>query len=140
MVYSALRLLLAGALVASLAACGEDPFEVPTAPSTPTTVTETFAGTIARNGAATHSFTTQASGTLTATLSSLGPDSAAVMGMSLGTWNGNVCQIVLAKDDATQGSVITGGVSASGFLCVRLYDVGNVASEPFTYEVTVVHP
>lgn len=128
-------------LVLALAGCGDDPPTTPTAPTTPTTITETFAGTVGRNAAVTHTFSTQASGTVTATLSALGPDSTAVMGMSLGTWNGNICSIVLAKDDATQGSVITGGVSSNGFLCVRLYDVGNVtAAEPFTYEVTIVHP
>jgi hypothetical protein len=127
-------------LVLSLAACGEDPFNVPTAPSTPTTTTLTFSGSINQNGAATHTFTSQASGTLTATLTTLGPDSTFIMGMSLGTWNGVVCQIVLAKDDATQGTVITGGVSAIGSLCVRLYDVGNIRAEPYTYEVTIVHP
>ena len=78
---------------------------------------------------------------MTATLTTLGPDNTLVMGMALGTWNGTTCQIVLANDTATQGTIITGGVSSFGSLCVRAYDVGNItAAQPFTYEITVVHP
>jgi hypothetical protein len=117
----------------------DDNNNTPTAPTTPVTVTETFADTIARNGARTHNFTTQSSGQVTATLTTLSPDSALVVGFALGTWNGTLCQQVLVKDDATQGTVLFGGVSSFGSLCVRVYDVGNV-TEPINYEITVVHP
>lgn len=124
-----------------LVSCGNDTPTTPTNPSAPTTVTETFSGTVNQNGAVTHTFTTTTSGTVTATLTTLGPDSTFVIGMSLGTWNGATCQIVLANDQSTQGTVITGGVSALGSLCVRAYDVGNItAATPFTYQITVVHP
>ena len=139
--YRLLGLIGCVGLVVVMAACGEDPFETPTNPNPPVPVTETFTGTVNQNGAQTHTFSSSASGTVTATLTTLGPDSALIIGLALGTWNGNVCQIVLPKDNATQGSVITGGVSALGNLCVRIYDVGNVtAAEPATYEITVVHP
>lgn len=120
------------------AACGDNPFDIPTQP-TPTNVTETFAGTLNPNGAATHSFTVQTAGTLTATLMTVSPDSTIAIGLSLGTWNGAVCQIVLANDRALQGTVITGTASSFGNLCVRVYDVGNI-TEPTSYEVQVVHP
>src|SRR5690349_19928982 len=97
-------------LILALAACGNDT----TTPTTPTTVTETFSGTVNQNGAVTHTFTTTTSGTVTATLTTLGPDSTFVMGMSIGTWNGANCQLVLTNDSATQGTVITGGTSALG--------------------------
>ena len=81
------------------------------------------------------------SGTVTATLTTLGPDSTFILGMSLGTWNGTTCQVVLANDRATQGSFIVGGVSSFGNLCVRMYDIGNITpTEPYTYEITVTHP
>jgi hypothetical protein len=127
------------ALVGVLGACGDDLVETPTTPTPPVTTTETFSGTINRNGAATHNFATQASGTVTATLTTLGPDSALIVGLSLGTSNGTTCSLQITKDDATQGTVVTGGVSALGSLCVRIYDVGNVV-DPITYEITVVHP
>ena len=123
----------------SMTACGSDEPTTPTSPTTPTTVTETFADSIGVNGARTHSFATSASGGVTATLTTVAPDSELVVGFSLGTWNGSVCQIVLANDAAKQGAVVTGGVSSFGSLCVRIYDVGNI-TETISYEITVVHP
>ena len=129
-------LTLAAILIAS--ACGDDT-ATPTQPTTPTTVTKTFTGTLGRNAAMTHDFTTQRSGTVTATLTSLTPDPTAIIGLSLGTWNGTVCQIVLANDKGTQGSSVAGTVSTFGNLCVRVYDVGAL-TQVVSYEVQVVHP
>jgi len=137
-----LMVRLGSVLMLSLAlvSCGDDT-TTPTTPTTPTTITETFSGTVNQNGAITHTFSSTTSGAVSATLTTLGPDSTAILGMSLGTWNGATCAVVLANDKATQGTVITGGVSAFGNLCVRAYDVGNITpSTPFTYEITVVHP
>lgn len=119
-------------------ACGNDPVATPTTP-TPDPITETFAGTITPNGAATHTFSSSAAGSVSATLVSVGPDSTIVLGFSLGTWNGTACTTVIANDTATQSAVIIGAVSQAGQLCMRIYDVGRF-TEPVTYEVTVVHP
>jgi hypothetical protein len=119
--------------------CGDDEPTTPTDPTPPTTVTEVFSGTIGRNGAATHSFSTTFAGSVTATLTTVSPDSTIVIGMSLGTWNGAVCQIILANDKAMQGTIVIGTVSTFGSLCVRLYDVGNI-TQPTSYEVQVIHP
>ena len=119
--------------------CGKDQTTTPTTPTTPTTVTETFSGTVTKNGAVTHTFTSGAAGTVQATLTSLGPDASVPIGLSLGTWNGATCAIVLANDKAIQTSSVIGNVSAVGGLCVRLYDVGNL-SDAATYEVIVTHP
>lgn len=124
-------LLLAGAA----AACSSDLTTTPTAPTE--TITESFSGTVNRNGAATHPFTS-APGTLTATLRTLAPDSTIVVGLSLGTWNGTSCQIVLANDKATQGAVVIGNASTTTNLCARIYDVGSVV-EPVSYQIDVVH-
>lgn len=133
------RPLLATLVVALAAACGDNGTPATPTTPTPTTATVTFLGTITPNGAATHVFTATASGTVTATLTSVGPDSAVRIGFALGTWNGAICQVVLANDNAVQGAVITGGLSSSGNLCVRIYDIGTL-TEPATYEVQVVHP
>ncbi len=134
------RTLTLLAIVVAVAACNSNNnLNTPTTPTTPTTVTETFSDTLGPNSARTHSFSSQASGTVTATLTMLAPDSELVIGLSLGTWNGSVCQIVLANDRATQSTVVTGSVSSFGSLCVRIYDVGNITSA-ITYEITVVHP
>jgi len=129
---------LAVALAVSTVACGSGTTTAPT-PTTPVTVTDTFAGTLTSNGAASYAFTTAASGTVTATIATLSPDTTLVVGVALGTWNGNACQIVLSKDSATQFSFIVGQASQANTYCVRIYDVGNV-TDPTTYELQVNHP
>lgn len=133
---SSFAILLVLAIAAS--SCGKDAATTPTAPTT--TTSETFTGTININGAATHTFFTTATGTVTATLSALDPAETATIGMSMGTWNGTTCAIVLANDKAVLTAVVTGTVSTSaGSLCVRIYDVGSLLG-PTAYEVQVVHP
>jgi hypothetical protein len=135
----AARLLLVAFLAAGVAACDD---ELPTTPTGPTDpVTETFAGTLSANGAATHNFRANGSGTVTATLRTIGPSNTLVVGFSMGTWTGTVCSVVLANDAATGNSFHTGTMSAAGDLCVRVYDVGNIASgSTANYSIEVVHP
>ena len=116
----------------------------PTTPTTPTTtsVTETFMGTLNMNGAATHTFTANAAGTVTATLTSLGPDSPLTVGIGLGTWNGTGCAVGggIWVDTAAQSAVVIATVSAAALLCVRIADVAAKVTDPLTYTITVVHP
>ena len=128
-------------LVSTTAACGGDDRATPTTPTPtlPTTVTETFTGTVTRNGATTHPFVTRA-GTVTAKIVTLSPESTAVVGLSLGTWNGIACQTVIANDRATQGISVIGTASGTGNLCVRLYDAAGELVELTSYEVQVEHP
>lgn len=122
-----------------LAACDNTPNDIGTKPTTPTpNVTETFTGTIKANGAATHSFTVSAGGTVTATLTTITPADS-VAGLSLGTWNGVICQVVLANDNAAMGNVVTGTASSLGSLCVRISDTGKLIGAT-DYTITVVHP
>ena len=136
-----MRHLLVLALAAALgaAACGDDDNTTPTTPTTPATTTDIFPGTLTQNGGVTHSFVTARSGTVQATLTSVAPDSTLILGFSLGTWNGNACQSVIAKDNAIQAAVLVGTANSAGTLCVRIYDVGNL-TEPVTYQIDVVHP
>jgi len=134
-------LVCAAAMTAALVsgACSNN---TPTAPTLPEVVTtsETFSGSININGAATHSFFTTVTGTVTATLTGLDPAETATIGLSMGTWNGATCAIVIANDKAVLTSVVTGTVStSSGSLCVRVYDVGSLTGQT-GYEVQVVHP
>lgn len=135
---SHVRLLVCASLLTTVACGGDNTVTTPTTP-TPTNVTETFSGTISVNGAVTHAFVVASSGSVTAGLSSVTPDSAAVLGLSLGTWNGAVCQIVLANDKAQQGSIVIGTASSLGNLCVRVYDPGTL-TQPIDYQLQVVHP
>jgi hypothetical protein len=126
------------------AGCSDDDF--PTTPTElPPSVTETFSGTLTPNGAATHLFVASRSGTITATLATLnpsttGPDTPLLVGLSLGLWNGAFCETILANDQATQGSTVTGNASSATTLCARVYDARARVVEPTAYEVQVEHP
>ena len=121
-----------------LAACDDDTPTTPNNRRDPVTVT--FTGEVSQNGAKTHTFSTAGSGTVTATLKQVGPDSALVLGFSLGNWNGTSCQLVFTNDAATVGAVLPGTISGIGDLCVRVHDVGNITATPATYSVEVIHP
>jgi hypothetical protein len=129
-------LALAAALTA--AACSNNTPTTPTTPNTPTT-TDTFSGTLTPSSGNTFTFITARSGSITSTLTSLGPDSGLTVGMLLGSWNGNACAVQIVKDNAVQGSTILGAASAAGSLCVRIYDVGNLTG-PVDFQMTVIHP
>jgi hypothetical protein len=133
------RGLVLCAAIALAGACGSS---TPTKPTPPTLVTDTFSGTLTQNGGTTHQFSIAATGTITATLTSVGPDSTKAIGFSLGTLIGTVCQAVLANDAAVQTNALTGSAQIGGTFCVRVYDTGSItaATGPFTYTVTVTHP
>ena len=116
--------------------CAED--DTPTTPiAPPVQLTETFEGAIGINGAVTHTFVTSDAGQAAATLTALSPDSAAVVSFSMGVWNGSYCAITLAKDDATQGSIL-GAAAVVGTFCIRISDVGRLTA-PTSYTVTLTH-
>jgi hypothetical protein len=123
--------------VMTAAACdSETPLstETPTAP-----VTDHFSGTLTINGARRHLFSTAGRGTVTATLTSVDPDTA-IIGVSIGTWNGVNCQVILPNDQATQGTTVTGSASGVATLCLRVYDAEGSLTGPVAYSVDVTHP
>jgi hypothetical protein len=127
------------ALVMLAAGCDDEP-ELPTTPSNPTpTVTESFTGTLNRNGAQSFSFSVSANGQVTATLAELSSSSVPIS-IALGNWNGTTCQVVLANDNAIQGTFVTGSMSAAGNLCLRLSDASGNLESAVTFKVDVVHP
>ena len=125
--------------VLAMVGCGDDEPTTPTAPTSPTIYTEVFTGNVTRNGAATHPFATQASGTVTVSLTAFSAPEGTKIGLALGTFNGSACQLVITKDDAQLATTVTGAVSALGNLCARIYDVGGL-TEPADYEIQVSHP
>jgi hypothetical protein len=124
------------------AGCGESILDQLTQPTAaPVIVTDTFTGTLTRNGATSHPFPISASsgGDVTATLKAVAPDAAAVVGLSLGTWNGTACQAVISNDRATAPVTLLGRATSTGTLCVRIFDVGTL-TDAQAYEIEVVHP
>ena len=133
-------LLLAAALGVS-ACSNSDTTSTTTTSPTLGILTDTFTGTLNVNGAQSFPFAVTAAGTVSATLASVAPDATLVVGLSLGTWNGANCAVVLSNDAALQGNTITGTASNAGNLCVRIYDVGKVtAAATVSYTVSVSHP
>jgi hypothetical protein len=121
------------------AACDNGPSTV-VPPSNPI-VTETFGGTLTKNGSITHQFAATSRGTVTVTLTKVDPDSTLAIGVSLGTWNGTSCQIVLSNDATTVGTGLLGAVSGVGNLCLKVYDAaGTVPPTSEAYSVDVAHP
>ncbi len=116
----------------------------PTGPTTiPTVLTETFSGTLTKNSAFTHPFAVGDAGDvsvfLTVSVDASNPDNIIPIGVSLGTWNGSSCAVVIANDNVAQGSSITGRATAATNLCVRVYDVGFVPGSAH-YELLIDHP
>jgi hypothetical protein len=121
----------------TLAGCSsnDDLPETPTQP-TPVQITESFSGNLNVNGARTHSFAVDRAGTVTAQLKALS-DQAATIGVSLGTFNGSACAILLSKTDAVLNSTVTGTAQSTGQFCVWLNDVGKLtAGVDYTIDVT----
>jgi hypothetical protein len=119
------------------AGCGSDN-DVPDSPTQPSPVqiTESFGGNLNVNGARTHSFVVDRAGTVTAQLKALS-DQAAMIGVSLGTYNGSACAILLSKTDAVLNSTVTGTAQSTGQFCVWLNDVGKLTTGvDYTIEVT----
>jgi hypothetical protein len=132
------RVCVLSAIVLTLG-CEGDIANIPTTPD-PVIVTETFTGTLTVNGAVTHNVFTAATGTVGATLTSLGDTPPERVGFSMGTLAGATCSIVLTNDNAVVTTNLIGTVTTlQGSLCVRIHDVG-VLTEPVAYTFTVSHP
>ncbi len=134
------RTIRALLLLAPLAAgCGgDDDNNTPTAP-TPVAVTETLSGTLTPNGGRTHEFVVQQAGTVTVKLTALAPDGTISIGLSLGTWNGAVCQAILANDKAALNTTLTGNAQQTGLFCARVYDAAGSLTASTDYTVDITH-
>lgn len=132
------RLLLLAVLLVSGACDNGDLIIDPDPP----TVTETYTGTVARNGSQIHSFISNARGTVTATLTAVEPTGSPAIGFSMGTWDGTICTAVLTNNSATVATQLTGDIVGISSLCIRLFDPFARVPEnaPITYTVTVVRP
>ena len=110
--------------------------QVPTQP-TLVSITQSFSGTLTVNGAQTHSFTVDRAGTVSAQVKSLS-DQAATLGVSLGTYNGSACAIIISKTDAALNSSVAGTAQSTGQFCVWVNDVGKLTSG-LDYTIDVTH-
>jgi hypothetical protein len=132
----------AAALVLScvwIAGCEDTVPTDPTDPDPPPSVTDTFSGTLNRNGAAVFNFSVQGAGLVALTLRKVAPDNTIAVGLDMGTWNGTTCAVVLSNANALENASVIGQAGGAGQLCVRVYDVGKIV-DPVEFEISVVHP
>ena len=132
--------------VAVVSACGGS--NSSTTSTTPTVVagpsTESFEGTLTRNGSSFFSFTVQATGDafvmLASVTSTTAPGSSlnTILGLGLGTPLGTDCVVttsVLAFP-ALQSPLVSN--LTAGVYCVRVYDVGNLTGN-VNFAIRIVH-
>jgi hypothetical protein len=133
------RGIVLAALTALAGACGSTPTVL--AP-TPVTITETYSGTLIPASAGVFTFTTLTGGSVVETLTALGPDNTKTVGLSLGTFNGVVCTVLIDNPAALQGFSFNATTSSVGTYCVRVYDNGSTTADgvPYTFTITVAHP
>ncbi|MFO7694945.1 MAG: hypothetical protein R6V57_17825 [Vicinamibacterales bacterium] len=124
-------------LAFAAAGCGDDLTDLEIGPSG--TVTETFEGTLNPGGGTTHVFVVTSKGTISATLTAVGDDNTRVVGLALGNYANNACQLAAANDVSFVNLPLVASVSAAGTICARVYDAQAVP-DPTTYTLSIVHP
>jgi hypothetical protein len=132
-----LRSIIIASVAFAAAACGSDNILNPTPGTPPTSITEAYTATITVNGANTQPFTVSTIGAVTAKITALAPDDTVTVGLSLGTWNGATCTLIITNDAAVLNTTVTGTAQTVGQFCVRIYDVGKLAAATdYTVEIT----
>jgi len=124
-------------LALAAAGCGDDLTTLESGPSV--TVTESFSGTLTPSGGSTHVFVVSGKGAIQATLTVIGDDNTRIVGLALGNWNNNACQLAVANDNAYVSLPLVATVSAAGSICARVYDTKGVP-DATAYTLEVVHP
>ena len=134
------RILLLTALL--LAAIGCNDASTATSPTTTTSpVTETYSSQFFPGGSAARSFTAASRGTVSITLTSIGPPADLVVGLAVGIpqSSGSGCYITQSVNTGAASSPqLTVPVDAGSY-CVRVYDLGTMKSVT-AFTVTIVRP
>jgi hypothetical protein len=127
---------LACALIAG-PACNDKSSTTPTTPTTSATIL--FGGRVAVGGNTWRSVAVEGSGTLTVWLSALSPDTEAVVGLGLGTFDGGVCTITTQLETASGLDPQISATVAPRTYCVKIWDIGNL-TKPTDFTITIVTP
>jgi hypothetical protein len=107
----------------------------------PSTVTETFSGTVPVGGSDYHDFTVNSEGAVNVTLTTAGPPSDVVMGLAVGLPTGTSCAPLedASIHTAAGTSIQLPGLVTASTMCVVVSDIGNDTAA-VNYTVTVAHP
>ena len=133
--------VVAGLLTVACDNSGPPSTTAPTNANVPT-VPETFTGTLAVQGLNSHAFTVTQVGTITVTLTAVGPPSTISVGLAAGSVSAGNCSLSQASAIAAQAAAtpqISGTATAAGTYCIGIFDTGNLTA-PVTYSITVTHP
>ena len=134
--------IMLAATLALTAGCGTTTTP-PTAPSAPSTVTDTFTADLAQQGSISNVFKVNAAGEVTITLTSVTPLATMSLGVGMMTSDGTSCTSTLTQNTDARANNVAAlqGTAAAGNYCVRVFDSGNIpVSTTVTYTVTVLHP
>ena len=135
-----LRLLLLAALALATVACNDaSSATAPTTVASP--VTETYSGQFIPGGSAARSFTAASSGTVSITLTQIGPPADLVVGLGVGIpqSNGSGCYLTRSLSAGAASSPQLTMTVDAGSYCVRLYDLGTMQAVT-AFTVTIVRP
>jgi hypothetical protein len=134
------RALLLAVLALAATGC-DDATTTATSPTVTSPVTETFNGQFIPGGTASRAFTAASSGTVSITLTQVGPPADAVVGLGVGIpqSSGTGCLLTqVVQTGASSSPQLTVSVDAGSY-CVRLYDTGTLTA-PIAFNVTIVRP
>jgi hypothetical protein len=128
-------------ILAALALAGCDDASTATSPTATSPVTETFSGQIIPGGSAARSFTAASAGTVSITLTQIGPPADLVVGLGIGIpqANGSGCHLTQAVQAAASSAPQFTAAVDAGTYCLRLYDPGTLVA-PAAFSVTIVRP
>jgi hypothetical protein len=121
-------------------ACGDDDDDLPTNPTPPVQVSETVSGTLNPFSARNHEFLAGNPGEVRVTVTALNPDDPTTVGLSVGTWNGVACQVVVDRNVTPLNGAVIGTATSAGTLCARIYDSSaSGLPAPVEYTLTILH-
>jgi hypothetical protein len=117
-------------------ACGSK--STPTTPTTTSGATsETWSGVVAPNGQSSRSFTVNASGTITVTLTAAGTTLGLGVGLPRVTGGGCRLGVSVTASPGTTPQINT--QAEAGQYCVQVYDLGTI-TDPVGFALKIDHP
>jgi hypothetical protein len=129
----ALLLIVPLAVAASACTSNETTFTTPT----PVATTDTLSGSLTQGGQG-YFYVIARKGTVVTTVSAIGPDASATVGMSVGVLNSLACTALMDNTTATVGSQLLGTTTGTTTVCIRVYDNGTLATDStLSYELKV---
>jgi hypothetical protein len=100
---------------------------------------ENFSGTLNLLAQVDHNFNVEKNGEVQVRLTSITPNSAAILGVGLGQPAGSTCGIYSVNNIAGVGRDAFGSSIQKGSWCVRVFDNGTLTA-PQNYTLQVSHP